>query len=88
MTRPLYLERALKDLKKMESARRTRAAKKIAELKESNFPSGAKHLGMAERDYRLRSGDDRIVYRIREAIPEVVMVGDRNDIYQRLGRFV
>ena len=86
--RPQFLDRALKDLKKMDGQRRIRAAERIGELKESNFPNGAKHLTMAEHHFRLRSGDDRIVYRLDDMIPVVIMVGKRDDIYKRLGRFV
>lgn len=53
-------------------------------LRENPFPSGARKLAGAERTYRIRSGDYRLVYTVSAAmlVVEVVRVRHRRDVYR------
>ncbi len=61
-------------------------AKKIELLRINPRPSGCKKIEGRENTYRLRSGDYRIIYEIRETeiIIYVFTVGHRSDIYRFL----
>ena len=62
--------------------RRIQAA--IELLAETPRPPGAKKLSGGSGDWRVRTGDYRIIYEIRDAqlIVLVVAMGHRRDIYQ------
>jgi mRNA interferase RelE/StbE len=51
-------------------------------------PAGCKLLYTEEKLYRIRSGNDRIIYQIQDKILLVVIVkvGDRKDVYHHLGK--
>lgn len=53
-------------------------------LKENPRPQGVKKLASEDDLYRIREGDDRIIYTIRdkELIVLVVKIGDRKEIYR------
>ncbi|WP_302846909.1 type II toxin-antitoxin system RelE/ParE family toxin [Arthrobacter sp. cf158] len=54
-------------------------------LAESPHPPGAKKLSGSSGDWRVRTGDYRIIYEIRDAqlIVLLVAMGHRQDIYQQ-----
>ena len=60
-------------------------ARRIDALAEDPRPAGCKKLGGAENFYRLRSGDYRILYRVREKalVVLVLRIGHRREIYRR-----
>ncbi len=61
---------------------------KLQLLKVEPRPSGCKKIEGRENTYRLRSGDYRIIYEIRETeiIIYVFAIGHRSDIYRSLNR--
>jgi mRNA interferase RelE/StbE len=75
---------ALKDLK---SVRRDRIADIVAainQLAENPHPSNHKKLAGAERTYRIRVGEYRIIYEVlgEVLLIEVIKVGHRKDVYR------
>ncbi len=60
-------------------------ARRIDALAEDPRPAGCKKLGGEENFYRLRSGDYRILYRVREKalVVLVLRIGHRREIYRR-----
>ena len=76
---------ALRQLRKLDQAARRRVQAAIELLKEEPRPSGAKKLVGGEGAWRVRTGDYRIVYEIRDDVllVLVVAVGHRREIYRR-----
>ena len=76
---------AMRQLRKLDSPARRRAQAAIELLAGQPRPSGAKKLVGGDGEWRVRTGDYRIVYEIHDAIllVLVVAVGHRRDIYQR-----
>lgn len=58
---------------------------KIRSLATDPRPKGCKKLQGYEREYRIRSGDYRVVYRVEDdvLVIEVIGVGHRKDIYRK-----
>lgn len=58
----------------------------VAALSHEPMPMGARKLSSAERLYRLRIGDYRIIYSIHGArlVIEIVRVRHRRDVYRNL----
>src|SRR5882672_8598374 len=56
---------------------------KILELRINPFPHGHKKLKGFQNQYRIRSGDYRVIYQIEHKllIIEVLKIGDRKNIY-------
>jgi mRNA interferase RelE/StbE len=56
----------------------------LAGLTADRRPSGVKKLSPEENLYRIRVGDDRIIYQIRDKdlIVLVVKIGHRRDVYR------
>jgi mRNA interferase RelE/StbE len=75
------VERALK---KMDPQVRRRVFKAIEGLADNPRPAGAKALEGADRLYRVRAGDWRVVYRIRDRdlLVLVIRAGHRREIYK------
>ena len=73
---------AAKELEKIVLANRRRIIEKIRELASDPRPHGCKKLSGQEK-YRLRQGDDRILYEIHddELIIVLVKIGHRRDVY-------
>lgn len=73
---------AAKELEKIVLADRSRIIEKIRELASDPRPHGCKKLSGQEK-YRLRQGDDRILYEIHddELIIVLVKIGHRRDVY-------
>ena len=76
---------AIRQLRKLDPPARRRAQAAIELLADQPRPSGAKKLVGGDGEWRVRTGDYRIVYEIRDEIllVLVVAVGHRRDIYQR-----
>lgn len=75
---------AVRQLRKLPSDARRRVQAAIELLAETPRPPGAKKLSGSSGDWRVRTGDYRIIYEIRDAelIVLVVAMGHRRDIYQ------
>ncbi len=76
---------AVRQLSKLDPAARRRAQAAIELLADQPRPSGAKKLVGGDGEWRVRTGDYRIVYEIHDEVllVLVVAVGHRRDIYQR-----
>ena len=77
---------AARELRKLPKEIRRRIGKKIDELAENPRPPDAKALAGAEGFLRVRAGEYRIVYTIkdRELIVLVIRIGHRRDVYREL----
>ncbi len=77
--------RAIRQLRKLEPSARRRVQAAIELLAEQPRPSGAKKLVGGDGEWRVRTGDYRVVYEVRDDVllVLVVAIGDRRDIYQR-----
>jgi len=76
---------AVRQLRKLDPTARRRIQAAIELLADQPRPSGAKKLVGGDGEWRVRTGDYRIVYEIRDEVLVVlvVAVGHRRDIYQR-----
>jgi len=81
-------EPAVGELGKLPSSARERVRQRIGALADNPRPQGAKKLGSAEDLWRVRVGDYRVLYAIRDRqlLVLVVRVGDRRHVYDRLRR--
>ncbi len=80
-------KKAHKSLKKIDRSILKRIFKALQDLSINPFPTGFKKLkGQTEEKYRIRVGDYRIIYTIRngELIILVLTIGHRKDIYKGL----
>jgi mRNA interferase RelE/StbE len=87
MTYKIVIEnKALAELAKLPKKIQRQIANKIDQLATNTHPSGCKVLQKNNSLYRIRSGDYRIVYQIREneVLVLVVRIGHRKDIYRKL----
>ena len=75
---------ALRQLRKLPPDARRRIQAAVELLAETPRPPGAKKLAGSSGDWRVRTGDYRIIYEIRDAelIVLVLATGHRRDIYQ------
>ncbi len=75
---------AVRDLADLEKRDRTRVARKIDALALNPCPPGAEKLKGTEALWRIRAGDYRIIYTIRNEIllVLVVRVGHRREVYR------
>lgn len=76
---------ALRQLRTLDHPSRRRVQAAIEILREEPRPSGATKLVGGDGEWRVRTGDFRIVYEIQEQVllVLVVAVGHRREIYQR-----
>jgi mRNA interferase RelE/StbE len=76
---------ALRQLRKLDPLGRRRVQAAIELLAAQPRPSGAKKLQGGEGEWRVRTGDYRIVYEIHDhvLVVLVVAVGHRREIYER-----
>ncbi len=76
---------AIRQLRKLDPAARRRVQAAIELLADEPRPSGAKKLVGGEGEWRVRTGDYRIVYEINDNILLVLVVAlrHRRDIYRR-----
>ena len=76
---------AVRQLRKLDPPARRRVQAAIELLADQPRPSGAKKLVGGEGEWRVRTGDYRIVYEVHDdvLVVLVVAVGHRRDIYER-----
>lgn len=76
---------ALRQLRKLDRPARRRVQAAIELLADQPRPGGAKKLVGGEGEWRVRTGDYRIIYEIHDTVLVilVVAVGHRRDIYER-----
>ena len=75
---------AERQLKALAEPTQKRIVKRLRTLKKNPRPQGVKKLAGEDDLYRIREGDYRIIYTIRdkELIALVVKIGDRKEIYR------
>lgn len=75
---------AERQLKALADPIQKRIIKRLRALKEHPRPQGVKKLAGKDDLYRIREGNHRIIYSIRdrELIVLVVKIGDRKEIYR------
>jgi mRNA interferase RelE/StbE len=75
---------AVRQLRKLDAGARRRVQAAIELLADHPRPSGAKKLVGGDGEWRVRTGDYRIVYEIHDDVLLilVVAVGHRRDVYQ------
>ncbi|MFT3871923.1 MAG: type II toxin-antitoxin system RelE/ParE family toxin [Nocardioides sp.] len=75
----------LRQLRKLDRAAQRRVQAAIDLLADEPRPRGAKKLGGGAGEWRVRTGEYRIVYEIHDGVllVLVVAVGHRRDIYRR-----
>jgi mRNA interferase RelE/StbE len=80
-----FTARALRDLAAVPETARRRLAPRIEALGQKPRPPGSKRLAGDEDLYRLRVGDLRVLYEIRDRVLVVLVVriGHRRDVYRR-----
>ena len=76
---------AVRQLRKLDRVAQRRVQAAIELLATEPRPGGAKKLVGGDGEWRVRTGDYRIVYEIHDGVllVLVVAVGHRRDIYQR-----
>jgi mRNA interferase RelE/StbE len=76
---------AVRQLRKLDPPGRRRVQAAIDLLAENPRPPGARQLVGGAGEWRVRTGDFRIIYDIRdeELLVLVVKVGHRRDVYER-----
>jgi mRNA interferase RelE/StbE len=81
----IFTKEALKEIASINRrADRARIMDKTRELASNPRPHGSKKLKGSSERYRLRQGDYRILYEIRDEVlvVTVVQVGNRKDVYR------
>lgn len=76
---------ALRQLRKLDPPARRRVQAAIELLADQPRPSGATKLVGGEGEWRVRTGDYRIVYQVHDnvLVVLVVAIGHRREIYER-----
>ena len=76
---------AVRQMRKLDPAARRRIQAAIELLAEHPRPQGARKLVGGDGEWRVRTGDYRIVYEVHDDVllVLVIAVGHRRDIYQR-----
>ena len=79
-----FTNRAAKELKALDKATVKRIAARIDALAQNPRPASSKLLETADRLYRIRVGDYRIIYQVedRTVLVLIVRVGHRREIYR------
>ncbi|MEI6478354.1 MAG: type II toxin-antitoxin system RelE/ParE family toxin [bacterium] len=82
----LYARLVKKELKKIPQDYREKIIGKIRALVHDPFPPGAVTLQGASGLFRIRSGDYRIIYEVRdsELIILVIKIGHRKEVYRKI----
>lgn len=89
MTQPIYRievsRPAVRQLRKLDPGERRRIQAAIELLASNPRPSGAKKLVDGDGEWRVRTGNYRIVYEIRDEVLVILVlaVGHRREIYRR-----
>lgn len=80
----LFTRSAVRELERAPTKDRQRIVTRIGTLADHPRPVGAEKLSGDDK-YRIRQGDDRILYEIVDAelIVTVVRIGNRREVYRR-----
>ena len=81
----IYLERrAERDLKKISSPLFDKILYKIKSLRKNPRPTNCKKITDSKSDYRIRIGDYRVIYEIRDKEKEIriMRVRNRKEVYR------
>ena len=83
-----FRPRALRDLKALPKAARSRIISKVSSLAANPYPPEVRKLTGEEELYRFRVGDYRVIYQVRNELllVLVIRVGHRKDIYRKASR--
>ena len=75
-----------KDFRRLPKSVVERVMKRIEKLKDEPFPHGIEKLEGAERLYRVRVGDYRIVYEVDTQVQQIMIlyVRHRREVYRTL----
>ena len=84
--RVTILPAAVRQLSKLSTVDQRRIASKIDMLADNPRPPDSRKLAGADRLYRLRVGDCRVVYEIleKQLVVLVIRVGHRREVYRGL----
>ena len=79
-----FTRSAEKDLRKIDRSRIAAILRKIEQLPFNPRPDGSKKLAGADRTYRIRVGDYRVVYEVEDDVllVLVIRVAHRKDVYR------
>jgi len=77
-----WKEHALQNIEKLENSIARRIVKKVEELSENPFSKDIKRL-KGSNDFRLRVGDYRVIFFIKQDTIQILKVGHRKNIYER-----
>ena len=82
-TRISFSASASKRLERIEPHKvRERIEQRISGLIDNPIPTGAKKLASPPKTFRLRQGEYRVVYQLRESKILVFKIGHRRDVYR------
>lgn len=86
MYRIEYKRKAQKFIEAQSRKVQRQLISKIEDLQKDPRPAGAKCLDSEKKIYRVRSGNYRIIYQVRDKVLLVIIakVDDRKDIYRNL----
>jgi mRNA interferase RelE/StbE len=81
-----FTPRADRQFKALDRPIQVRLGRRIDSLAENPYPQGVKKLGGEEDLYRVRVGDYRIVYQVRQKtlLVLIVRIGHRSEVYRGL----
>ena len=74
---------AVRQLRKLDPVARRRVQAAVELLAGEPRPAGAKKLVGGDCEWRVRTGDYRIVYEIHDQVLVVLALGHRKEIYRR-----
>jgi mRNA interferase RelE/StbE len=79
-----FTPKADKQFRALEKSTQTRLARQINLLADNPRPQGIKKLAAEEDYYRVRAGDYRVVYQIRDKslLVLIVRLGHRSEVYR------
>ena len=79
-----FTRSAEKDLRRIDKERISAILREIDGLAQDPRPQGAKKLAGADRTYRIRIGDYRVVYEVEDDVllVLVIRVAHRKDVYR------
>jgi len=81
-----FSHRAARQFKDLPQQAQVRLKARIDALAENPRPRGVEKLKGEDDLYRIRVGDYRVIYQVRDKalIILIVMIGDRKQVYQRI----
>ena len=77
-----WKEHALRELGNLEKSGVKRIVSKVEEMCENFSSCDVKKMGSFEDHYRLRVGDYRVIFELKDKLVTVLKVGHRQNIYE------